>query len=376
MIILAAALAAAAATQTPLEVTPVRVAFAGEPTAPSVVADPGGGFVVSWTDKKTSSVNFAMWRDGRWFQPRTITAGKTLAVNRATFPVVAEAPGGLMFAAWQEKVGGHGRQVRLARSSNGGATWSAPVMPHPNLVSEFGFASIEPAKDGSLHAVWLDGRELKGGMEGNGDMQLRYSSVDAAGKASDVLLDPRVCDCCQTAMAMTDAGPVVAYRDRSAKEVRDISVVRWTAKGWSAPKTVHADGWELRGCPVNGPQLDASGRDVVIAWFTGAQGKARVNAAFSSDGGATWSAPVRVDGGGATGHVDVGLLADGSAVVTWTAGKELLARRVVRRGNASAPVTVAKQVVGVPRLAVSNDNVAVAWSTEKSIEMATLKVRP
>jgi hypothetical protein len=373
MIILAAALAAAAVTQAPLDVTPVRVSFAGEPGTPSIAADPGGGFVVSWTDRKTSSVNFAMWRDGRWFQPRTITAGKALVISRATFPVVTEAPGGWMFAAWQEKLGKHGRQLRLARSSNGGATWSAAVMPHPNLESEFGFASIQPARDGALHAIWLDGRGLEGGMEGKGDMQLRYAALDAAGKATDVLLDPRVCDCCQTAMAMTDAGPIVAYRDRSAKEMRDISVIRWTGKGWSAPKTVHADGWQLRGCPVNGPQLDARGRDVVIAWFTGAQGKPRVNAAFSSDGGATWSAPVRVDGGNPSGHVDVGLLGDGSAVVTWTEGSELLARRITRRAAASAPVVVAKDVVGVPRLAVSNDNVAVAWSTEKSIEMATLK---
>jgi hypothetical protein len=247
-------------------------------------------------------------------------------------------------------------------------------MPHPNLESEFGFASIEPAKDGSLHAIWLDGRGLEGGMEGKGEMQLRYASLDAAGKATDVLLDPRVCDCCQTAMAMTDAGPVVAYRDRSAKEIRDISVIRWTSKGWSTPKTVHADGWQLRGCPVNGPQLDARGRNVAIAWFTGAGGKLRVNAAFSADGGATWSAPLRADGGKATGHVDVGLLSDGSAIVTWTEGTELLARRLSPRGPASAPVVVAKDVVGVPRMAVSNDNVAVAWSTEKSIEMATLKV--
>jgi hypothetical protein len=373
-LILAAAVAAATATRARLEVTPVRVAFAGQPGAPSVVADPGGGFIVSWTDRKTSSVNFAMWRDGRWFQPRTIAAGKALVISRVTFPVVAEAPGGLMFAAWQEQSGTHGRQLRLARSSNGGATWSAPVMPHPNLESEFGFASIQPAKDGSLHAIWLDGRGLEGGMEGKGEMQLRYAAVDAAGKATDVLLDPRVCDCCQTAMAMTDGGPVVAYRDRSAKEIRDISVIRWTGKGWSAPRTVHADGWSLRGCPVNGPQLDARGREVVLAWFTAAQGKPRVNAAFSHDGGATWGEPLRLDGGNATGHVDVGLLGDGSAVVTWTEGKELLARRITQRGAASAAVTVAKDAMGVPRLAVSNDNVAVAWSTEKSIEMATLKV--
>lgn len=376
LLILAAALAAGTTVaQAALEVKPVKVPFDGNPSTPSVVADPAGGFVVSWTDKKTSSLNFATWRDGRWFQPRTIAATKQLVISNATFPSVAEAPGGWLFAAWQEKSGSHGRQLRLARSSNGGATWSAPLMPHPDLVSEFGFASLVGRKDGQFYAVWLDGRGLEGGMEGKGDMQLHLATVDAKGKATDTLLDPRICDCCQTGMAMTDVGPIIAYRDRSANEIRDISVVRWTGSAWSEPKSVHADNWEIRGCPVNGPQLDARGKDVVIAWFTGSQGKPRVHAAFSSDGGATWSTPVRVDvGETTTGHVDVGLLADGSAIVTWTEGKELFARRLTRRAAASPPVSVAKEVMGVPRMAISNDNVAVAWSTDKSIEMATLKV--
>ena len=43
-------------------------------------------------------------------------------------------------------------------------------------------------------------------------------------------LDPKVCDCCQTAAAVTDDGPVVVYRNRSDQELRDISAIsppRW-----------------------------------------------------------------------------------------------------------------------------------------------------
>jgi len=41
-------------------------------------------------------------------------------------------------------------------------------------------------------------------------------------------LDTRVCECCQTSVAMTAEGPVVVYGDCSEaeKEIRDISIVR------------------------------------------------------------------------------------------------------------------------------------------------------
>jgi hypothetical protein len=40
----------------------------------------------------------------------------------------------------------------------------------------------------------------------------------------EALLDGRVCECCQTSSASTPDGMAVVYRDRSEKEVRDISI--------------------------------------------------------------------------------------------------------------------------------------------------------
>jgi hypothetical protein len=79
-----------------------------------------------------------------------------------------------------------------------------------------------------------------------GDMTLRYATIDARGTIhSDVQLDARTCECCATGMAMATSGPVIVYRDRSPKEVRDIAVVRATGKGWTRPRLVHADGWKI-----------------------------------------------------------------------------------------------------------------------------------
>ena len=320
---------------------------------PFVAADGSGGFYVSHVADGAFKV--ARVQNGNVGPAQTIATGNLL-VNSADFPSIA-VDGKRLLASWSTK-NGHGSVVHLAQSTDGGRTWKEAKTPHPQVVSQFGFVSLLPKG-----AVFLDGRKLKGGMEGEGDMELR---------TPDALLDARVCDCCQTAATMTSNGAVVAYRDRSEKEVRDISIVRQTAKGWTQPKTLHADGWQINGCPVNGPQLDARGKRVVAAWFTAAQNTPRVQVAFSNDAGATFSAPVRVNHAVTMGRVDVAWISDDSVVVTYLAEGALHARRVSRDGKLGAPVRVEK-TGGFPRLAVSKENVAVVWSADDGVHFAQLE---
>lgn len=335
--------------------------------APFLAADGRGGFVLSWFEPKVKAVRVATLRGDAWSEPRTIASGETVKANRADTPVIA-ADGDTIVATYSVSKGGHGRNVYITRSADAGKTWSKPLMPHPALASEFGFVSLTPHGD----MIWLDGRGLPGGHEGAGDMQFHYTTLGKDGTlAKDETLDARVCDCCPTAMVLTPRGPLVAYRDRSDSEVRDISIVRRTDAGWTKPRTVHADGWTIKGCPVNGPQLDSRGNDVVIAWFTGANDDPRVNVAFSRDGGATFGKPVRVDGGRPAGRSDVAFLGDGAAVVTWIADGALHARRVGRDGALGKPVRIA-EAAGLPRVAVSKENVAVAFGAGDGVRFAMI----
>lgn len=338
--------------------------FAG--AVPYVAGDGRGGFVVSYIEG--DALRFVTIEGGRMSAPHEIAKGNLL-VNRADFPSVAVS-GKTMIAQWLTK-NGHGAMVHLAKSTDGGATWSKAQTPHPSVDSEFGFVSLTP--DGG--AVWLDGRGLRGGVEGEGEMQLHFTSMPSM---KDVALDVRVCDCCQTAMAMTSGGPIVAYRDRSPDEVRDIAVVRKTASGWTAPKIVHADGWTIEGCPVNGPQLDANGKRVAIVWFTAANQQPRVYAAFSDDAGATFSKPLRVDAGKTAGRTDVALLADGSAAVTWVEQRGeravLFARRVQSNGVMSKPVELG-ETRGFPRLAVSKQNIGVVWAAGERVQFRIIDLK-
>ena len=77
---------------------------------------------------------------------------------------------------------------------------------------------------------------------------------------------------------------------------------------------MHADGWKMPACPVNGPSVGAWGPAVAVAWYTAPGEKPVLRLARSKDGGNTFDAPVDVDQGAALqGRVDVAK--DGDA--TW-----------------------------------------------------------
>ncbi|HEU4596202.1 MAG TPA: sialidase family protein [Pyrinomonadaceae bacterium] len=351
---------------------------------PELFATAGGRVILSWVEKvgeKRYALRFAARDAAGWSEPRTVAEGENWFVNWADFPSVIELSDGSLAAHWLVKSGPgtYAYDVTISRSNDGGKTWGRPVVPHTDgTQTEHGFVSLIPLAGGRLGAVWVDGRATKDVKEGHDEnvplpvsMALRYAAIDADGKLSDeAVLDERICECCQTSAALTSEGPIAAYRDRSDKEVRDINFVRQQAGGWSGPRPVHADNWEINGCPVNGPSVAAEGRRVALAWFTGEGDAPRVQVAFSADAGATFGAPVRVDDGEAMGRVDVVMLQDGSALVCWmSSGNEGGANKVrrVAPDGALGPVAVIARTdvsrsSGFPRMARTGDTVHFAWT--------------
>jgi hypothetical protein len=361
----------------------VEIVSPGEPGSryPHLAVAADDTVVVSWLQPvgdRRHELRYAALQGSAWTVARSVAAGDDWFVNWADFPSVVPGPDKLLAAHWLQQRPGHAYSydVRLAVSADAGQTWSEPMSPHDDdTPTEHGFATLLPVGD-SVLAVWLDGRHTQG-VEGHdhhatGAMTLRSLAIDHRGRGvgPGAEIDARVCDCCQTDAAQSDQGPIVVYRDRSEGELRDISVVRLTASGWTTPQQVHADGWRMTGCPVNGPAIDARGREVALAWFT-APDQPRVRLAFSSDSGRTFSPHVEVVAGAVAGRVDVALLGDGRAVVSWLSdapgGAEFVAQPFAPDGTvAGPPVLIARSSIerasGFPQMVRSGDRLIFAWT--------------
>jgi hypothetical protein len=100
----------------------------------------------------------------------------------------------------------------------------------------------------------------------------------------------------------------------------------------------------IAGCPVNRLDDRGPGERVAVAWYTAPNRQARVQLAWSTDGGRSFAAPVLVEAGAVSGRVDVVLLADDSALVTWTgksaSGEGQLRQRRIPAAGAPGPVQV------------------------------------
>jgi len=351
---------------------------------PNLYAASDGKIYLSWIEKTQDdqhALRFSVRQSNGWSSPKTISEGKNWFVNWADFPSLAVLNEESFVAHWLAKSANekYAYDVNLALSNDGGNTWSEAITPHRDkTATEHGFVSLLPISDDDFLAVWLDGRNFSSSSEGyaghgepTNEMTLMTAMIDTTGDLSEeTLLDPRVCECCQTSAALMSDGAVIVYRDRSPQEIRDISMVRYHKNQWLAPKTVHNDGWQIEGCPVNGPAVDATGEGIAVAWYTGANEVSRVKIIFSNDGGASFGQPIQVDDGNPIGRVDVMLFSDGAALVCWLdqngdAG-EIRARRVSADGVRGSSMTIAEtssqRASGFPRMARNDEEIIFAWT--------------
>ena len=335
------------------------------------------GVLMSWIERTgpQATLKFAERTKDGWTSPRVVASGSDWFVNWADVPSVLRMDDGTLVGHWLQKSGKdtYAYDVRLSRSTDDGKTWSPSFIPHSDgTQTEHGFASLFQMPTG-LGLIWLDGRAMTGGHggdHGGGDMSVRYGAFGKDWKqTAETALDLRVCECCPTAVAVTADGPIVAYRDRSPDEIRDIYVARLEKGKWTDGRPVHDDNWKINACPVNGPSLSARGRDVALAWFAAPGDQPKAYAAFSKDAGRTFGAPIRLDDAASLGRVDVELLPDGSAVAAYIEfakqRSEFRLRRVTPDGKTSAPVTISdvagNRSSGHPRVALAGKELVFAW---------------
>ena len=372
------------------EVKQLASPVADSSAEPFLFTDKNGTVYLSWIEKigKENKLKFSSLVNDQWKEPSVIAAGNNWFVNWADYPMLASNGNDLMAHILQKSADGkYTYDVKLITSADKGQSWSdLKILNADGKNAEHGFVSLMPFGD-QFFVSWLDGRntvsegdDTTAHHEGHqGAMSLRGAVVNKQGtKTAEWELDNRVCDCCQTSTALTANGPVVVYRNRSEEEIRDMAIVRFVNGKWTEPKIIFPDEWKIAGCPVNGPRASAEGNNLAIAWFSSPDKKAQVNIIFSDDGGASFSKPIRIDEDNAIGRVDVVMLNDKSAMVSWMEGAVIKAARVNKNGTKDSSIVIASssesRSSGFPQMTKSGNNLIFAWTDdkEKTIKVAKL----
>jgi len=347
--------------------------------------------LMSWTQKINDSVhtlNYSTLSGGDWTDPKVIEQGNDWFVNWADFPAIAVNKENILVHFLQKSdPATFAYDVQLKQSSNNGFTWNEKNKLHKDSTNtEHGFVTMLPYKENSFFITWLDGRNTGGGGHGGehsgGAMNIRTATVLANGEiVDDTLVDAKTCDCCQTSAAITANGPIIVYRDRTDQEVRDIYISRFVNGSWTTPKSIHNDNWEIKGCPVNGPKADSFKNTLAISWFTAANNVPKVNLVFSKDNGESFNAPIQIDSGKPIGRVDIALIDEQNAIVSWMESTdeeaEIKMMKVNIDGTKSIPIVIstisASRASGFPQFELLNENVIVAWN-HVSEQSSTIKI--
>lgn len=387
-------LAAIAATTACAPVKDTTAPVSPESGMPFFTQGPDGNTHMSWIDYLPGgehALRTAFWNGQKWSQPETIASGRKWFVNWADAPSIAAMPDGSMFAHWLARpVEGskYGYGIRIAYRPSADGEWRE--VHGINLQDQEDYAGfLRFAPDAPL-AIYLcppnrvlspDKRhqhhdshsaQISDHHHEEGHRKtLRLIEFSRDGSVvRDREVDPDVCTCCPTALGRADDGWIAAYRDHRPGEIRDISFVRYDGQSWSEPQPVHPDGWELRGCPVEGPSIATLGNDVLVAWLTRADKRTRVQYVISPNGGRSFGKASSLDDGNPVGRPQVLAIDANRFFAMWVENAEnneceLRARLLSRDGKATVSTTVQTvpggRAAGYPRAILHKSEILVAW---------------
>ena len=210
--------------------------------------------------------------------------GHKMAFSTHVLPRLAATRDALALG-WVEAIDG-GPTVRflVARSRDGGRTFSAPVAAHGGDARRPGFTTLATDPEGGLACGWIDSRNqaqqpflstMPAGSDSFAPEQLAFAGP-IGGKG--------ICPCCDVAVAVApDRSAFVAFRNSDSGH-RDIWLAR-TEDGakapFNAPIPVSQEPWTFDGCPHDGPSLAVVGDRLHVAWMDAHTGSGRVYHAAS-----------------------------------------------------------------------------------------------
>lgn len=260
--------------------------------------------------------------DGRHFTwPVTVNAlPESIAAEGESRPQIAVAADGTVHVLWNialtRPYTGH---VRYSRSTDGGRSFSEPVMVNDDRSEISHRFPALLVKDRQVLIVWIDGREREaaraaGEKFAGASLYVAESSDGGASFSVNRRVIGHSCECCRLAVAWHGNEPMVFWRQVFDGKVRDFALASLN----EPERLVRAsdDDWRIDGCPHHGGGLAADDRgDLHMVWFT--QGQTRQGLFYRRYDGQAFSAPYKFGNDNAqAGHPVV--LASGRMVsVAW-----------------------------------------------------------
>ena len=308
----------------------INTNFSGEASEPNLHLSNSGNIYLSYIssnpDKKESSLLFSMFDNLNysWNKPNLIVESDKMFVNWADFPEITTDNLNGITAHYLEMSSEkkYSYDIKIVNSTDQGLKWSNPLKLHSdNTKTEHGFVSTINTKNGFL-STYLDGRQNELSNHDKSirpQMTLRGTSYNIDGNIlEDLLIDDRVCDCCQTDLAITENGEsIVVYRDRSENEVRDIYYSYKKDSVWSKPLNIYNDNWEIPGCPVNGPAISTYKNNSAVVWYTFSKNKNQIKVVFTDNINNGFQQPILVEANDPIGRVDIELLNPNNAIISF-----------------------------------------------------------
>jgi hypothetical protein len=295
----------------------------------AVFAPDGNLWIVALNEARQLFVQRSSDEGRSWSRPRVIATGDdVVAADGENRPKLRFGPQGWAVISYTQPLAKpYTGAIRMLRSADGGASFSAPFTVHRDRqIITHRFESIAFDTSGALHALWIDKRDLEiaklAGKEVEYAGAALYRNVSLDGGRTfgpDIKVADHTCECCRIALIDDGRGGLAAmWRHVFGGGVRDHAFARIGGGGKQVSPIVRAsfDDWRIDACPHHGPGLAlASDGGFHAVWF-GIRGDEPAVRYVRLDADGKPSAPVRVIPDAGAEHADVG--SDGANVaIVW-----------------------------------------------------------